>query len=89
MDLGALLLLVAVRHRITGHAHDPNAFRTVLAEALADHLIHDPVQLLPGALQCHWHLELTPAGVEKAVKLLRESGKTVDEMLAGLGKFNR
>jgi hypothetical protein len=28
-----------------------------LAEAVAQHLVRDPVRLLPGALQCHWRLE--------------------------------
>jgi hypothetical protein len=40
-----------------------------VANALAAGHIHDPVRLPPGALQCHWHLELTPHGVEAARRL--------------------
>ncbi len=29
-------------------------------------LVHEPVRLPEGALQCHWHLELTAKGVEAA-----------------------
>ena len=40
--------------------------RVKLAEAVqsavAAGLLYEPVRLPPGALQCHWHLELTPAG---------------------------
>jgi hypothetical protein len=39
-------------------------WRTAVAEALAAGYVHDPVRLPAGALQCHWHLELTPKGVE-------------------------
>jgi hypothetical protein len=92
------LLLVAFRHQIeepdldsglsrvasiAGHGADPNAVHTAVAAALADRYIRDPVQLRPGALQCHWHLELTPPGVEQVLSLLRRHGKTADELLAG------
>lgn len=33
-------------------------------DIVADRLAYDPVRLPPGALQCHWHLELTPRGQE-------------------------
>jgi hypothetical protein len=40
--------------------------RAALAEAVAEGvrrgLLHDPVRLPPGALQCHWHLEPTARG---------------------------
>lgn len=100
MELSDLLLLVAFRHRIEEPDHDsgllrvatiagrdvdPNGFHAVLAGALADNYIRDPVQLRPGALQCHWHLELTPQGVEQVLRLLREHGETADELLAGAG----
>ena len=42
------------------------AARAALAEAVAQGvrrgLLHDPVRLPPGALQCHWHLEPTARG---------------------------
>jgi hypothetical protein len=38
-------------------------FHEAVADCLARRLIHDPVRLGEGALQCHWHLELTPSGV--------------------------
>jgi hypothetical protein len=47
--------------------HAPaDAWRAVVAQAMAMGYIHDPVRLPAGALQCHWHLELTPKGVEAA-----------------------
>lgn len=98
MELSALLLLVAFRHKIeepdldsgllrvamiAGQDIDPNALHAVLAGALAEGYIRDPVQLRSGALQCHWHLELTPLGVGQVLRLLQEHGKTADELLAG------
>ena len=85
MDLAALLLLVAFRHRIKeadigaglarfeeiiGHAVDEGEFRTALAHAVAAGELLDPVRLPPGALRCHWHLELTPKGVNAVRALL-------------------
>jgi hypothetical protein len=49
-------------------------WRAAVAEAIAAGYIHDPVRLPAGALQCHWHLELTPAGVEAARRLRLRSG---------------
>jgi hypothetical protein len=81
--LGPLLLLV-FRRRITapdsdaGLAHlatsaDREAsvddWRMAVADALAAGYVHDPVRLVAGALQCHWHLELTSKGVEAAQRL--------------------
>ena len=42
------------------------AFRDAAAACVRDGLIHEPVRLPDGALQCHWHLELTPKGVAAA-----------------------
>jgi hypothetical protein len=68
MDLTALLLLVAFRHRIkeadigagiatfetiVGHQIDEGEFRDALARAVAGGDLRDPVRLLPGSLQCH------------------------------------
>jgi hypothetical protein len=100
MELSILLLLVAFRHQIeepdldsgllrvammTRQDIDPDALHGVLAAAIADDSIRDPVQLRPGALQCRWHLELTPGGVDRVLALLQEHGKTADELLAGAG----
>ena len=44
--------------------------RGTIAEAVHDALVkgfvRDPVRLPPGALQCHWHLELTSQGRQAA-----------------------
>jgi hypothetical protein len=40
------------------------------------------MRLPPGALQCHWHLELRPVGVDEVLRFLRQQGKTADELLA-------
>lgn len=45
------------------------AWRAAVAEATRAGYIRDPVRLPAGALQCHWHLELTPHGVEAARRL--------------------
>jgi hypothetical protein len=49
---------------------DIAAFSDAVAACLRDGLIRDPVRLPEGALQCHWHLELTPKGVAAARALL-------------------
>jgi hypothetical protein len=49
-------------------------WRTAVAEALAAGYIHDPVRLLTGALQCHWHLELTAKGVETVRRMQSAPG---------------
>ncbi len=84
MDL-ASILCIAYRHaitaanadeaflrvqEITGKALDPAAFHQAVAEALAAGLIREPVVLPPGALQCHWRLDLTPQGVARARELI-------------------
>jgi len=35
-------------------------------DIVQDGLAYEPVRLPPGALQCHWHLELAPRGQEMA-----------------------
>jgi hypothetical protein len=97
IDLSGLLLLVAFRYRleepdyesgllrlatILGRELDPTSFHAVVADALANGYIRDPVRLPPGALQCHWNLELTPSGVEEVLRFLGRHGKTADELLA-------
>lgn len=88
--LRAALLRLAFRHSITAPdaesgieqlaglaslAATPNEWRAAVAEALAAGYIHDPVRLPAGALQCHWHLELTPKGVEAARRLRHAPGE--------------
>ncbi len=77
MELSDRLLLTALRYRIEGtdrdagmtrlravlgDAADEAAIASMLARHVAAGLLHDPVRLEPGALQCHWRLELTPSG---------------------------
>lgn len=81
MDPVALLLTTSFRHVInepnieSGYVRfceaaaepiDESAFRAAVAAALRGKLIREPVRLPECALQCHWHLELTPKGVEMA-----------------------
>jgi hypothetical protein len=85
MDAVALLLTIAFQHVINepnleagyerfatlaNGAVDENAFRDAIAICLRDGLIREPIRLPEGALQCHWHLELTPKGVAAARALL-------------------
>ena len=94
-----ILLLIAFRHSITepnveagfeqvqaiaGRKLDPSAFYGALVLCLSDGLIREPVRLPEGSLQCHWHLELTPNGVEAVRALLRERAMTADQLLEHL-----
>ncbi len=80
-DARTRLLMVAFRHAISepnveagfervrvlaDGTLDYDAFRDALDACLRDGLIREPVRLPEGALQCHWRLELTPAGVAAA-----------------------
>jgi len=53
-------------HTLDAGAIDYSAFCDAIASCLRDGLIREPIRLLEGALQCHWHLELTPKGVQAA-----------------------
>jgi hypothetical protein len=81
MDAKSLLLVTAFHHAIhepnveaayarfrtiAGQPVPYDAFRDAVDAALREHLIHEPIRLPEGALQCHWHLELTPKGVAAA-----------------------
>ena len=81
MNAFDLLLVTAFRHVIhepnaeaacerflalTGTVFAGVAFHDAVARALRDGLIREPIRLAEGALQCHWHLELTPAGIAAA-----------------------
>lgn len=59
---------------ITGCAPDNAALANAVAECLRAKLIREPVRLPEGALQCHWTLELTPAGVDVARALRATDG---------------
>jgi hypothetical protein len=89
MDAKSLLLATAFRHvisepnieagferfcAITQIGGDFDGFRDAVAACVREGLIREPIRLPEGALQCHWHLELTPAGVTAARKILRNSG---------------
>jgi hypothetical protein len=75
------LLAVAYRHAINepnieagferfvalnGAAVGYGAFCDAVAACVRAGLVYEPIRLPEGALQCHWHLELTPVGVEAA-----------------------
>ena len=45
---------------------DYGAFCDAVAFSVQAGLIREPIRLPEGALQCHWRLELTPAGAEAA-----------------------
>jgi hypothetical protein len=81
MDAVALLLTTAFQQvinepnieagyerfaELTNGAIDLSAFRDAVAACLRDQLIYEPIRLPEGALQCHWHLQLTPRGVTAA-----------------------
>ena len=81
MDVKALLLTTVFRHRInepnieagferfvtlTDQSIAYDAFCGAVAACLREGLIREPIRLPEGALQCHWHLELTPKGVTAA-----------------------
>ena len=51
---------------INGNAVDYAAFCDAVATCQREGLIHEPIRLPEGALQCHWRLELTPKGVAAA-----------------------
>jgi hypothetical protein len=85
MDAKAVLLNAAFRHSINeanieaGYERfravadadvDYQTFCDAIAVCLREGLVREPIRLPEGALQCHWHLELTPKGVEAARKLL-------------------
>jgi hypothetical protein len=85
MDAKPLLLTTALRNVIdepnidsgytcfvalADRAVTYDAFCDAVAACLRDRLIHEPIRLPEGALQCHWHLELTPAGVATARRIL-------------------
>lgn len=49
-----------------GRAMPRASIATAVQQAVADGLAYEPVRLPLGALQCHWHFELTPRGQEAA-----------------------
>lgn len=97
MDLGELLLLVAFRRQISepdaasGQARveaiverpiDAADFTGAIRRLVAEGMIHDPVFLPAGALQCHWRLEPTPEGVAAVQALTQERRKSADALIA-------
>ena len=98
-DASTLLPLIAFRHSIIepnveagfervqaifGKPLEAAAFHDALASCLRDALLREPVRLPEGSLQCHWHLELTPKGVETVRNMLRERAMTADQLLESL-----
>jgi hypothetical protein len=97
MELGELLLLIAFHRQIRapdaaeGHAHvegiigrpiDAADFAAAVRRLVHEDLIHDPVFLPPGALQCLWRLEPTPEGVAAVRALVSARGKSADALIA-------
>lgn len=88
MDAKSLLLIAGLHHiilepnaeaaferfaAIAGSTVAYDAFLEAVAACLRDELIREPIRLPEGALQCHWHLELTPAGVTAARLVLQNA----------------
>ncbi|HEX5326646.1 MAG TPA: hypothetical protein VFW75_08265, partial [Acetobacteraceae bacterium] len=69
---------------ITGGALLYDAFRDAVDACLREGLIREPIRLPEGALQCHWHLELTAAGAAAARRLL--AGPHSTSPAGGLGR---
>jgi hypothetical protein len=100
MDAKSLLLATAFCHsinepnieagferfcKLSGRRVDYQTFCDVVAACVGESLIREPVRLPEGALQCHWHLELTPAGVA-AARLLDGSTPPPDPLPQGEGE---
>ena len=51
---------------LSGTAIGFEDFRAAVAEGLRRGWFREPIRLPEGALQCHWHLQLTPEGVAAA-----------------------
>lgn len=88
MDARSQLLTTAYRHSINEpnaeiayerfqtlvtQPIDYACFCDTVADLLRERLIHEPVRLPEGALQCHWRLQLTPTGANVARALLGNS----------------
>ena len=99
MDLDELLLLIAFRRQIrepeaaAGLARiegivdrpiDAADFAAAIRRLALEGLIHDPMFLPAGALQCHWRLEPTPEGAAAVQVLVQERRKSADELIAVL-----
>jgi hypothetical protein len=59
---------------LVGGGATRDGLRLAVADALAAGYSYEPVRLAEGALQCHWHLELTPRGVEAARRVRTGKG---------------
>jgi hypothetical protein len=77
MTLRRLILTTAAQHRLREPDFDAGydrfialtdarisrqEFQDAVAACVAEGLVYDPVRLPEGALQCHWHLEVTARG---------------------------
>lgn len=87
MEPRDLLLVTAFRHQINEanleagydcfralcpEAPSLDVFAEAVAAGVRDGLFREPIRLPEGALQCHWHLELTPTGVQAARAAVQE-----------------
>ena len=97
-----MLLVTALTHRVdepnieagfqrfaalTGSSVDYAAFADAVATCVRQGLIHEPIRLPEGALQCHWRLELTSAGVEAARKARALSFETLGFTSPDMNEF--
>ena len=57
---------VLIKH--LGGEMSPATVVAAVQERVASGLAYEPVRLPPGALQRHWHLELSPRGQEAALQ---------------------
>jgi hypothetical protein len=88
MDARSQLLTTAYRHGINepnaeiayerfrtlvAQPIDYASFCDIVADLLRERLIYEPVRLPKGTLQCHWRLQLTPAGVSATRAVLENS----------------
>ena len=88
MNAKSMLLTTALRYRVSEpnieagyervsalapRAIDYAGFCDAVAACLREGLIREPVRLPEGALQCHWHLELTAAGVDAARQFMEKA----------------
>ena len=99
MDLDELLLLIAFRRQprednadagharveaIAGRPIDATDFAAAIRRLVLEGLIHDPIFLPAGTLQCHWRREPTPEGVAAVQALVQERRKSADALIAEL-----
>ena len=64
----------AAMRRVTSTSFSDAELAGAVAAAVAERVLRDPIRLMPGALQCHWKLELTAEGHARARQSPPSSG---------------